>query len=88
MQELRSGYENARIDEITRYRLQRKAVNEYPDLAQFAIYQKASLYRELKQVVEDFFEGTKQFGKFTRVSLGVGEHTRQTPVLNNTGNKI
>lgn len=88
MREMNSGYEKTRIDEIAWDELLRRAVEEYPDMAQFALYRWAPSYRELKQVLEDFCEGAKHIENVTKVLPGVGKHKCQTPVANNTENSI
>lgn len=88
IREMHSSYEKARIDKIALYLLLRRAVNEYPNLAQFALYRSASSYRELKPVVEDIFEGTKQFRNVIKASPGLSEHTCQTTEATSTWNSI
>lgn len=56
------------LDEVGRYGLIRRAVNEYITLLQFAFYSDAKSYDELRELLNDFVAGIECFGKSHQIS--------------------
>lgn len=61
------AYEKGNIDDAISHGLLQKAVQEIPELSRFALYDGASSYNDIRQVVKDFDERKKQFGNKTKV---------------------